>query len=323
MIPSEPKSDAEAWSNLWQHGERGAIDLDANDPVAEALRRHWDDQSAWLAQCGTVLDVGSGPAVLPRLMVRRHPKLLEPVNWICQDQAKVPPLPGSTGSSRFQLRAGEDFASSPPLPSGVDAVISNFGVEYVRRPAVASALFRWIRPGGRFHAVVHAGGSLIDQLARLHEADIALALESARLFEHADALLRAMASLPADPLERMMHGVEARDAYNGAINQLKSHMEQRGARSAPLVDMMQSVQHLAGVVRSQGLEPALQALSQRHTDYKAESLRLKAMQGAALDEAGVQGFVRMLDDAGLRGLRTSSLVAGPGLVGWVVVAERP
>ncbi|MFM7531537.1 MAG: class I SAM-dependent methyltransferase [Rubrivivax sp.] len=314
--------NAEPWSLLWSKSDRGAIDLDASDPVAQALREHWQAQLDWLAGCAVVGDVGSGPAVLPRMLLARHAQALESVHWICVDSAQWP-LAHEQAGPRITLRTGQNFADALPPPGGVDALVSNFGLEYLPREAAAEASWAWLAGGARLHAVVHARGSVIDTAAEQHRADLAFALGEARLFPRAAAMLQALASAPADPVERMMHAIEVRDDYNLAVNALKARMEAARARSAPLVDMLQGIATLAIAVRSGQVAPALQALGEREAAYRAECARLEAMRASALDENGASTFLQAATRAGLRDPACQALESAVGQVAWVVSARKP
>lgn len=333
MPPSAPSSKPspawrpclknDPWSALWTQSDRGAIDLESDDPVAETLRAHWARQLPWLAGCAVVADAGSGPAVLPRLLLGRHGPEVAGVHWICVDSAEWPAARDLPTGARLTMRTGQNFADALPPPGGVDALLSNFGLEYVPRDACAEACWAWLAGGAHLHAVMHASGSIIDRAASTHLADIAFALREVQLFERAAAMLRALATAPADPMERMMHGVDVRDAYNAAVNALKARMEAAGARSAPLMDMLQGITALTGPVRAGHLEDALQTLSQRARDYASEIARLEAMRTAALDEAGAAEFVAAVSRAGLRDVRAERLDSAIGPVAWILSGRKP
>lgn len=287
------------------------------------MRSHWTDQVPWLASRGAVLDVGSGPAVLARMLWAEHAAALSSVRWICLDEARWPLAPPDGWPPGLHLRQGENFARAVPPPGGVGAVLSNFGLEYVPRQSVARACWNWMSPGAALHAALHQRDSVIDRAATSHLSDIRFALEEVKLFECASAMLAALATAPVDPMERMMHAVEVRDAYNLGVNALKARMEKAGQRSAPLMDMLHGVTALVGEVRQGRLDSALQALSQRGAAYGAECRRLEAMRDAALDDREAQRFVEDLARTGLAEVRVHPLACPLGPVAWVVTGRKP
>jgi len=200
--------------------------------------------------------------------------------------------------------------------------LSNFGIEYVDPAALATACARWLAPGGRLHALVHASGSIIDQVSGTAADDIAWALDDVGLFKAADALLAVMASLPSDPLDRMMHGVHERDAYNAAVNRLKQRMEARGAVSAPLMDMLNGLRGLTTLALGGQVQEARASLAARHDALRGEILRLRAMQRCALDEGRLQALLQALSVAGIAAEPPSRLACSLGSVAWVVAGRR-
>lgn len=320
MPDSSDEPGAQAWSQLWAQSPRGAIDLAAEDPVAQALRGHWQAQAGWLAACDEVVDVGSGPAVLPLHLLGSTGDALGRVRWRCLDRASFAAEVGQALPGAIALEGGVDFADSVPAGPPAAGLVSNFGLEYVRRDGVAAACRRWLAPAGRLSAVVHARGSVVDQVSQNSVDDLDLALRDARLFETSRELLSAMASLPSDPVERMMYGVDIRDAYNASVNALKERMQQRGAYSGVLVDMLNTVRDLAGWVRQGRLDEALAQLAQRRLDYAAERLRLADMQASAMDQAQVAGLAEQLRAAGFDEAGYAPLDCRLGRVAWLLSA---
>lgn len=291
--------------------------------MAQALRAHWIEQVPWLGACAVAADIGSGPAVLARMLANYRGADLAGLHWICIDSAHWPGAREALQGARLTLRTGENFADALPPPGGVDALLSNFGLEYVDQQAAAEACWAWLAGGARLHAVIHARGSVIDRAASANLADIGCALHEVRLFDRASAMLQALATAPADPVDRMMHAMDVRDAYNDAVNVLKARMQAAGSRSAPLVDMLQGITVLAARVREGHLGAALEALNARAAAYGAEHARLEAMRRAALDEAGLSALVEALSRAGLRQVQTRPLDSGLGQVAWAVVGRKP
>jgi hypothetical protein len=318
----DTKMQIDAWSTFWQTAKQGAIDLQADDPVARALRTHWLEQVTWMSACNCIADVGSGPAVLPRLILDLQPALLERVKWLCIDQACVvvsDDLP-DTVTLLDQLDFGAaNLPDHCPVPDGL---VSNFGIEYVKPAQLAEACARWLSRGGRFHAVVHATGSIIDQVSGEAGLDIGWALEDVRLLDAAQDLFAVMMTLPTDPIDRMMHGVGQRDAYNTAVNRVKQRMEDRRAVSAPLMDLLNGLRALATLALAGQAAEAQEVLKLRRVALQGELLRLQAMRDSALDDTLLEGLRRGLESVGLVLDPATSLDCVLGRVAWVVSGYR-
>jgi hypothetical protein len=236
------------------------------------------------------------------------------------DSARVPHGPDLPPA--VCMRDDEDFAFSAPDQGQADALVSNFGVEYVDRRMMAPACARWLRPGARLHVALHAAGSIINRVSLASAQDIVWALDDVGLFSAAHALFEAMAAIPSDPVARAAHGREARDGYNRAIDQLKQRMEFRGEASAPLMDMLQSLRALAGLPGQGALAQAQHALALRVQALRAEVNRLQEMQASALDAPQRQALEQALGAAGFDDLRFVPIECEVGLVGWSLSARR-
>ena len=320
----EPDLDSttrpDAWTDFWRATRQGAIDLHANDPVATALRVHWQAQIHWLSQCANLVDVGSGPAILPRLLLSLAPIALAHLRWTCVDRAHV--TGGADVPVNVKLRDGEDFCVTEPGADLADALVSNFGIEYLAHEGAAAASARWLRRGGQFHAVIHAHGSIIDRVSTASIDDIAWALDEVSLFERARALFVAMAGAPVDPIERMMHGVDVRDAYNAAVNRVKQRMEDRGTVSPPLLNMLNGIRLLAGLAANGSLPQAEASLAAQRAGLQAEVCRLRTMQVSAHSEMSLNAFEQKLQAAGFEQLERAHLDCEFGAIAWVVTAKR-
>lgn len=317
----DTSSAPDAWSDFWSHTQHGAIDLQADDPVAEALREHWLEQVPWMAGCGSIADIGSGPAVVPLLLLARRGPLLGRVQWRCVDQARLPPVAALPATVRILDET--DFAVALPLGDAkVGALISNFGLEYLDAAAMAAACARWSMPGARLHAVVHAAGSVIDQVSAAAETDIAWALDDARLLDAGSAVLDAAATLPADPLDRLMHGVAERDAYNAVVNRAKARMDAAGRPSAALMDMLRGLSGLIGLALQGHAGQAKASLARKRQALRGELCRLQAMRASALDHAAVAALTTELGREGFTMEAPRRLQSSVGDVGWIVVGRR-
>ena len=310
--------ETQAWSEHWQRTLVGSIDLHADDPVASALRELWARHLHRLKACEQIVDVGSGPAILARLMERLGWSVQAPQARWCLDQAQLGQAWQHALPSGVRVREQTPFQLAQPEQGPVDALVSNFGLEYLDLQALAQALPRWLKPRAQLYAVLHAKGSVIDAASTEHIADLQLALQELQLPQRAQALAQAMATAPLDAMARMMHGVEVRDAYNEAVDRLKQVMEARGRASAVLMDLLRGITNsLRDVGRIGAEEPILRIQSQASA-YQAELSRLRQMQASALDEGQAQAWRDTLGAAvpGGRPLTLSPVECHLGRVAW-------
>ena len=314
------------WTQLWGQTVRSSWDLLGDNPVALALREHWQDQSAWISARSSVVDVGSGPAVLARLL-QAHMRATSPdgeirqPSWTCVDQARIP-ASSLSDLKRVEGKFGLPWEAVPPPATGAGALVSSFGLEYVDRDRIVANCASWLAGGGRLHAVLHARDSVIDQQSALGLADLELIFDDLDFPGRVAALLEAKVTAPADPMARMMHGIEVRDAFNECVNRMKSQLEVRGAREGALLEWLMCARDLVQSVTEATLETALERLQAQRTAYEAERARLTAMRSCALDQPGLEALGRDLASKGFESIQMGSLQASVGPVAWVVDALR-
>lgn len=306
-----------AWSQHWQQTLTGSIDLLASDPVATALRTHWQSQIPALQLAGAIADVGSGPAILARLMSSLGWTPAPPAVWWCIDAAHLGSAWQHALPASIRVLDQTPFDTAEPPHGPVDALVSNFGLEYLPLRSIAQAVPRWLRPNGIFNAVLHARGSVIDAVSREHAGDLRMALEDVRLPALAKDLVSALATAPADPVQRMMHGVETRDAYNAGVDRLKQVMEDRGRPSAVLMDLLRATTQVIRDLKTVGEPAAQRTLEQLQAVYEGERRRLDQMLASALDEtAAAHWRTTLQESAGLKHLELERLDCGIGTVAW-------
>ena len=321
-VPASHRPDP--WSQLWGQTVRSSWDLSGENPVARALREHWEVQSGWISDCSHVVDIGSGPAVLARLVQASHslwPGKANLMQWTCVDQARIPAsavrdLPFVNG------RFGLPWEALPVPEMGAEGLVSNFGLEYISRDHLVKACASWLAEGGRLHAVMHARDSMIDRQSALGLADLDLILDELDFPGHAAAVLEAKVTAPADPMARMMHGIEARDAFNDCVNQMKARLEERQAREGALLEWLILSHDLVKTVSEATLSTALERLKTEGAAYRAERSRLTAMRACALDQAALEAVGRDLASHGFESIQMGSLQVSAGTVAWVLDARR-
>ncbi|MFM8768050.1 MAG: hypothetical protein ACKOD9_09900 [Rubrivivax sp.] len=241
--------------------------------------------------------------------------------WICVDQAEIP-TSAVDGLPFVQALFGRPLENLPAPQAGVSAVISNFGLEYVPASARATCCATWLAPRGRLHLVMHARGSLVDRQAEVSLGDLTLTLEKLDFPSRVAALIKSKVSAPTDPMERMMHGVQVRDDFNHAVNQMKAPLEERGSRDGPLLEWLMLGRDIVQSATSATLDQALERLEELRAAYGAEAARLRAMRATALGPDDLQAFKQELLSSGFASAQLATLDTSAGQAAWVVQALK-
>ena len=227
-----------------------------------------------------------------------------------------------TGLTGVDGKFGLPWEALPPPAAVADALVSNFGLEYVSRDQLASTCAAWLAEGGRLHAVLHARDSLIDRHAAWGLGDLDLILDELDFPGRIGAVLRAKVTAPADPLDRMMYGTDVRDAFNEGVNQMKSRLELRGTMEGALLEWLVLSRDLVQSVSEATLATALEHLQTRRAAYDAERSRLSAMRASAMELSELKALERELVLQGFESIQLGSLEGSIGPVAWVVDALK-
>lgn len=273
---------AAQWSAYWAGGDGDQACL-PHVPAAinAALMGFWNGFANGLPHGAQVADLCSGNGAVLRVLHQARGDLV--LNGYDYADVRV-------SGEGFVLTGGVDCAALPLADHTVDAVTSQFGVEYVGAKA-AREMARIRRPGGPLAMILHHEDSVLVRHNRQRRDAIAAFIASG-LFERA----RTVASGGmADDIDAIMEGLARHHAGQRVIAEMF-----RG--------LHQAVSHgPAGLARIADIA----ALATN------EHARLDAMARAALDAPGMQA----LADAAAGGAAVNIaplVVDGHGLMAWTV-----
>lgn len=163
---------ADAWSRLWATG----VD-DTFGGRDWPLRAHWQALFQRLAPPCDVLDLGTGNAPLPRLLLQAWPADAR-VRCTAVDAAACAPAwltelaPAERDRVTLRDRCPAETLALPP--ASVDCIVSQHGLEYCADPlAVLARLRPALRPGAQLALALHHPDSRPVALAREERAHIA------------------------------------------------------------------------------------------------------------------------------------------------------
>ena len=323
-LKSSDASISDPWSQLWDQTVLPSWNLLGSDPAAVALREHWLAQKSWISNGLQIVDIGSGPAVLARLfasMDGEHQRKANPTQWLCVDQAQIPStsvsdLPFVTG------KFGVPWENVSASEHQANAIVSNFGLEYVSHEHIARGCASWLEKGGRLHAVMHAQDSVIDRQSALGLSDLNLILDELGFPEQVASLLESKVTAPSDSVARIMHGVEIRDAFNQSVNRMKTVLDERGDAQSALLDWLVLSRDIVQTVSEGTLSAAQENLKTLRVLYEAERSRLTAMRSCALDPSGMDAIARGLKLSGFDPVHVSRLECSLGTVAWTLDAHK-
>lgn len=323
-------SSVNAWRSYWDSTGVPAIDLFADTPVADQLRHFWSPHLDRLRN-HRIIDIGAGSGALAGIALQLKVQVGQ---WICLDIAE-------TASKHWPRQKSDNYNPSwvagslemtaPTAP--MECAISNFGVEYSDLAVAAEKTKAWLGSSTEIVWVIHAKDSLIDEQSAQTLQDLEFLRNQTNFISAARQLLKLAVDVPEDPTDRMMHGVDERDAYNREVNQLKSYMQAQGRRSPVLVQTLQFC-NSAIAAQLQRKANELSDLSASPIDGFFDSLeternRLEQMRAASLDPVQLNALAESLSAAGFAQPQLGRIdmpiaVQGPmnRLIAWTLVSTR-
>lgn len=171
----------DAWRQFWAEEQRGGpggcLPSQAIDSVQRSV---WGEYAALLPRYARVVDLATGDGRVMGWLKEARPDL----KLTGYDLApRLPAPPRGTRST-----GGVDMARLPDRAASVDAITSQFGVEYGSLAAVAGEIARVLKPGGLVGLMTHRADGPILAHNRARREGIRWVLDD-RLLDKAEASL--------------------------------------------------------------------------------------------------------------------------------------
>ena len=325
---SKTHPESEAWQQFWTGRARGGEHQFRDPEMARLLHRHWtkvftesfngrQDVDLVDLACGEgeVLALAAETAVaLPatRLQAVGTDVAWDAVALAAQPVGDVRPVP-----------AVADCARLPFSDESFDLAVSQYGLEYAGAEAFLEA-GRIVKPGGRFHALVHVRGGAVEvscqEIADLLGAVIEIALLD-RMSDFIVTIPRAVsgevsgeeAQSCADALRLALESV-ARVTGAAAPGPARDHV-------ARLVQDCQSAAGRLGAYRTEDLQVWIEG---QKAELAAFEHRMTSMVRVAQSEERLRDVVENLQVGGLEvsALETLAIEAGAPPLAWILDARR-
>jgi ubiquinone/menaquinone biosynthesis C-methylase UbiE len=275
MVTHNLNDKNKAWDDYWrQSGDNGKGCLpSANDVVDGALNNWWRNFGKSLPRKARHIDLASGNGIVIKKLLKTRPDLKS----VGIDSATSLPLQ----NKGFKLRGGISMESMPFPDNSVDAITSQFGIEYGNMEKAAAEVARLLKSGGQFSFIIHkADGPIVVQNN--------LRLESMRwVLTEQQLLLRARkwlaqknllgANIPSD-FVNAPHIAAAKFGATSAAAEIATALAQCLAVGANL-----------SLAENVAMLDDLMALA------NGEILRIQSLTDAAKDGAEILAFCAMLN----------------------------
>jgi SAM-dependent methyltransferase len=306
---------ASAWSQYWSAGRLSSCPGAADSNYTGAIEQCWKAWFELLPEACELLDIACGNGAL-LLLGHRH-SLQQQKNWRLTgvDRAEVQRR-SDLNHPDIRIIGGVDMHALPMHAAALDAVCSQYGIEYGVFPHNLDEAMRVLKPGGRFQFLVHCADSAIARRAGLQLQQIEWLQQEWHLFW----LLKEMLQTRSQP-QRFTTTKQTFDDHAGKAFAYLRSLQAEG-QDTSLIE--QTLQQLGGIWQQRDQHNQLESL-QACADAEQALLslrqRLHDQQAAMLDREQIQTWLQHLDRHA-DGLDLHALKDAGHQLGWAIGGSK-
>jgi SAM-dependent methyltransferase len=306
-----------AWSDYWQSGNTEQA-LPDDSPGTQALAAFWDDYADALAQRtgGQVLDLACGGGFVSR----RLSTALDGSDWqlLALDLAEPALQQLQSATQQHVLGVAGDAGLPPFANASLQVVVSQFGIEYAGRDAIAAA-GDLLAPGGELAFLLHHAGSPITTTCRQNARVLDTTLGSG-LLTHLGELFTLMQRSRRQSPEFRAGEAALQDSVKAVEALIRT-----GPACAAMGRVRRLYQDVAQVYsRALAYEPgeALSWISGTEGQLHSYHARMQGMLNAALAVEDLEPLREALRQRGLEIQTLKALEVGMQPLAWQLRANR-
>jgi len=296
--------DVAVWNRYWADGRLAACSGDQDQQYFLVIQDLWREFFSGLFNDAAVLDLATGNGAVLDLARQQAQQLDYPVHLHGVDQARVTsdPLLARCNAAGISIEMhGETRIEQLPFDAGgFDFVSSQFGIEYSKLDLTVPEVARVTKPGGLLMVIAHTADSGI-----LAQTDQDLA--DFEMIETGTGITRLFGELLAseehdgslDPgLKSSPRYVACKDRFNQAAAKVMAQLRGRPPGSIHFLNgLMTSMGEIYQHRHQHPLATVQERCQTLQMEIQAHVRRLRQMQAAALDQAGLEAFtVRLVEN---------------------------
>lgn len=285
------------WSVFW-HSDQLQSCLPASSSTGiDNLQDKWREFFGALSSGAEILDLGTGNGGLATQAVMVSRTRIVPFSIHGVDLADIKPAKFVSSAEKLLtevvFHARTSMEELPFADGSFDAVVSQYAIEYTNTGKSLSEALRVLKPGGCFRFLVHADEGKLKERCMLQDKQAETILASG-IFSATEILLRSLVHAETRNTPQTIADAEQSIA---ALKKVFDELEPRFAddEDHSLVDnLFAAIRSLPGMRRSCGIEQLLAMTDDIRNLLIAQSMRLKSMQKAALDDIAANELVERL-----------------------------
>ncbi len=306
------------WSAYWKNGICTSFGSQPPQWYTHALQPLWESGFTKLPDHSSILDVASGNGAVAQIAARISIEQKKQLRIVAADKASL------AAEIRTEYSGQIEFLPNTPLeklciPGGKFAfVTSQFGLEYAKVDLALGSVHEVLEENGELLMVAHHRASIICEHSREELQQYRALLSEFPVFAKLALLLQAMGEIRGRSDLQGLSGNPASEKQRVAFNRVIGKLLRRYPEGVVLADVLQRINPLFKENVTMPLSAKLQYVRHLEQDMVHAQQRLLDLTTAALDEKGMQRFLRLAEKNGLETEMCEKMSDEAGLLAWVV-----
>ena len=309
------------WSLFWRQGHSTTFGDYFKRGYEGAVADWWQSKADSLPAGATVLEVGCGNCSLLPALIRSGIK----ARYIGVDLASVSPSSVAReglAESEIELVLHQETPAEdiPEADASVDLVASVFGIEYSNLDKSFAEVFRVLKPGGRFTALLHRADSVVTgmsarALSEYNPEDLGAAINALNII----SLERDKTPSPAD-LKANPEAERSRLNINRLAEKYLSNTDPQTANATMFEFMTNALKFFKEMGASS--EERRDFITSLAAEHQASHERFRQMVAVAFDDSGIDQLEVTLRDLGFAATRANVIRTNNEILAWELCTEK-
>lgn len=309
------------WSLFWRQGHSTTFGDYFKQGYVGAVAEWWQAELQALPDDTVVMEVGCGNCSLLPAMIRSGLR----GRYVGVDIARVQPSPvaeeGLAGSGiELTLHSETPAEEIPEADASVDLAASVFGIEYSDFGRSLPEVFRLLKPGGRFRALLHHADSVVTSMSRraigeFHADDMKAVIEALYTICYERDQSPSLAALKTNA-----RAEQSRERINALAQKYLGDTNPDTANAT----MFEFMTHALRFFRMMGAPSVarIQFIESLAAEHQASHERFRQMVAVALDAEGVEKLLARLQAVGFATAQAEVVYNQQDILAWGLRADK-
>lgn len=313
-----------AWSNYWEIGFESTFTRHEESPFFQMLGEEWREIFRSQKVAANVVDMGAGNGILSNLAAIISTDESKKLTITAIDYADIETnSPVLKNHDSIKIKSHTKIEETGLDTASADLVVSQYGFEYADSDLACKELARILKPGGKFHAIVHHKQSEVTKSCASAHMQIGLCYRS-KVADYARKLLTRLRKLEKSNRDPHLD-VSAQDLrleLNKRAERALQHAD-KFPDQAYVNEYLHDCTALFGDKATKlTFKQKLNVLDNVEENAKNYQLRMEAMLKASLDKEAVDKLVEELKTNDLDAQDAELVLHDGNIYAWRVQAQK-